>query len=59
MNIYRLEVLRFDDLGHPLELEIVRLQKDSLVEKIIITIVNDEIGHGQDTVIAHGIGGSR
>lgn len=58
MNIYQLEVLRFDDLGHLPELEIVRLQKDTWVE-IIITIVNDEIGHGQDTVVAHGIGGSR
>lgn len=29
MNIYQLEVLRFDDLGHLPELEIVRLQKDT------------------------------
>ena len=55
-NIYRLEVLRFHNLRHLLELEIVRLQKDSQVEDI--TIVDDEIRHGQGILVTHEIGGS-
>lgn len=57
MNTYRLDDHYFDDLGRLLELKIVsRLQKDSWAENI--TIVNDEIRHGQ-AIHAHVIGVSR
>ena len=43
MNIYRLEVLCFDDLGHLLELVIVRLHKDSRVEILQLSMTRLEM----------------